>query len=131
MIIGIGIDLIDCRRVSKLLECYGEKVLHKLMLPQERAFYERKQNFSVGVAKVFSVKEAVAKALHTYPVWREIELYHTQDGAPFVKLYGLMHDKLIQASQFVCNESGGNVHVSITDEYPYVTTFCVIECETK
>lgn len=131
MIVGIGIDLIDCRRVSKLLECYGEKVLHKLILPQERAFYERKQNFSVGVAKVFSVKEAVAKALHTYPVWREIELYHTKDGAPFVKLYGSTQDKFKQVSQSVCGEKDGSVHVSITDEYPYVTTFCVIECKTK
>lgn len=128
MILGIGVDLVDSRRICDLLERQGEGAIERCMSVQEVAFYQAKPDFALGFAKVFAVKEAVAKALGVGPVWREIELLHKPTGEPYVQLYGQMAERLAARAR-AASFANGKVHVSITDEPPMVTAFCVLEGE--
>ena len=65
MIIGIGNDLIDIRRIEKVIERYGERFLARIFTDVERARAERRANASATYAKRFAAKEACAKALGT------------------------------------------------------------------
>lgn len=133
MIVGIGSDIIDSRRVSEMLHVHGFCAYKKLMLQSEIDFYERRSHSALDFAKVFSAKEAVFKAIGVLKtlVWKDIEVVHMQNGAPKIKIHNETMDSLINLiREKIRTEVVSDrilPHLTITDEYPYACAYCVLE----
>ncbi|MDR0632865.1 MAG: holo-ACP synthase [Holosporales bacterium] len=132
MIVGIGTDLVDSRRVAGMLLCHEERAVRKLMTPTEVAFYRKRGAFALGFAKVFAAKEAVVKAIGTIITfsWHDIEIGHYDNGCPFVTIHGDVQAALMaRIIGLVPRPDTNNVrtHISFADEPPYVSAVCVIE----
>lgn len=134
MILGIGSDLCDIRRIERSLEKFGEKFEARLFTAGEQAKAARrkggKRNGKASTyAKRFAAKEAVGKALGTGVgsggsiFWRDIEVVNLPSGKPTIKLSG-------GAKAALNHLSGGKpvtIHVTLVDEYPIAQAFVVIE----
>ncbi len=92
MIIGIGSDLIDIRRIEKTLERFGDRFTHRCFTEIERAKAERRLRRADTYAKRYAAKEACAKALGTGLArgvfWREIGVVNLPSGKPTLALTG-------------------------------------------
>ena len=92
MIIGLGSDLCDVRRIEKVLERHGERFLDRIFTPAERAKADRRANRVETYAKRFAAKEACAKALGTGlrrgVFWRDMGVVNLPGGRPTMKLTG-------------------------------------------
>ena len=93
MIIGIGTDIIDIRRIEKVLARHGARFLKRVFTEEERAYAERRpRNFAATLAKRFAAKEACAKALGTGlgqgVSWQDIGVVRGKFGPPSLKLKG-------------------------------------------
>src|SRR6185312_9503392 len=92
MIIGLGSDLCDARRIEKVLDRHGERFLDRIFTPAERAKAERRANRAETYAKRFAAKEACAKALGTGfrkgVFWRDMGVVNLPSGRPTMKLTG-------------------------------------------
>lgn len=128
MIVGIGTDLCDTRRVQAALERHGERFAQRILGEQElRLFQERQQQSSArGVrflASRFAVKEAFSKAIGTgvrYPMtWRNCETISAANGQPQLRLGGELHTWF--------DQQGWSAHVSIADDADHVLAFVVVE----
>ena len=127
MIIGIGSDIVDVRRIEKVLERHGDRFLDRIFTPAERAKAERRANRIETYAKRFAAKEACAKALGTGfrkgVFWRDLGVVNLPSGQPTMKLTGGALDRL-QA----ITPAGHDVRidVSLTDEGPMAQALVVI-----
>jgi holo-[acyl-carrier protein] synthase len=128
MIIGIGSDLCDIRRIEKSLERHGERFTNRIYTDIERARAERKANRAATYAKRFAAKEACAKALGTGlsrgVFWRDMGVVNQRSGQPTMKLTGGAAERL-QALIPAGHEAV--IHLTITDEHPYAQAFVIIE----
>jgi len=92
MIIGIGTDLVDIRRIEQTIERHGDRFINRIYTEVERARAERKQNRIDTYAKRFAAKEACAKALGTgirHGVWwRDMGVVNMPSGRPTMALTG-------------------------------------------
>src|SRR5436309_10769009 len=92
MILGIGSDITDIRRIEKVIERHGERFLSRIFTDAERARAERKKNRVETYAKRFAAKEACAKALGTGMRagvwWRDMGVVNLPSGRPTMKLTG-------------------------------------------
>ncbi len=92
MIIGIGNDLIDIRRIERTLERFGERFIERIFTPLERQKAERRRNRVETYAKRFAAKEACSKALGTGfrrgVYWRDLGVVNLPGGKPSMKLTG-------------------------------------------
>ena len=92
MIIGLGSDLCDARRIAKVLERHGDRFLDRVFTPAERAKAERRANKAETYAKRFAAKEACSKALGTGlrdgVFWRDMGVVNLPGGRPTMKLTG-------------------------------------------
>ena len=92
MIIGIGSDLCDARRIERVIERHGERFLARIFTDTERARAERRANRVETYAKRFAAKEACAKALGTGlragVFWRDMGVVNLPSGRPTMKLTG-------------------------------------------
>src|SRR5215831_8417721 len=92
MIVGIGSDLSDIRRIEKTLERHGERFTHRIFTELERARSERKSDRAASYAKRFAAKEACAKALGTGMrrgvFWRDMGVINLRSGQPTMALTG-------------------------------------------
>ena len=128
MIIGMGSDLIDIRRVEKSIERFGDRFTHRCFTEVERAKSERRKNRAESYAKRFAAKEACSKALGTglaYGVfWRDMGVVNLPGGKPTMVLTGGAGEQLARLMP-----AGHHpvIHVTITDEYPYAQAFVIIE----
>jgi len=131
MIIGIGIDLIDIRRIETLMEKHGERFLARYFTQNERDLiqYRAASNRDIlTIAKRFAAKEATAKALGTGFVdgLKMIEIEVTLDdlGKPALNLTGKAHDLM-----HALTPAGKtpNIHLSLTDEPPYAQAQVIFE----
>ena len=128
MIIGIGSDLSDIRRVEKSLERFGERFTSRVFTDVERARSERKPDRAASYAKRFAAKEACAKALGTGMrrgvFWRDMGVVNLRSGQPTMALTGGALERLKAITP-----EGMNVviHLSLTDEHPYAQAFVIIE----
>ena len=90
MIIGIGSDIVDVRRIAKAIERHGERFLGRIYTPAERAKAERRANRIETYAKRFAAKEACAKALGTGfwrgVFWRDLGVVNLPGGKPSMQL---------------------------------------------
>jgi holo-[acyl-carrier protein] synthase len=92
MILGIGSDITDVRRIAKVIERHGDRFLDRIFTPAERARAERRKNRMETYAKRFAAKEACAKALGTGlragVWWRDMGVINRPSGQPTMQLTG-------------------------------------------
>ena len=128
MIVGIGSDLCDIRRIERSLERFGTRFTHRIFTAGERARSERRAASAASYARRFAAKEACAKALGTGlshgVFWRDMEVVNLPSGKPTLRLTGGALDKL-RAMTPEGHEA--IVHVSLTDDPPIAQAFVVIE----
>ncbi len=128
MIIGIGSDLSDIRRVQNTLERFGERFTNRCFTEIERARSERKPDRAASYAKRFAAKEACAKALGTGikrgVFWRDMGVVNMRSGQPTMALTGGAAERL---SQIIPPGHTAVIHVSLTDDHPYAQAFVIIE----
>ena len=119
MIIGIGTDIIDIRRIEKVIERYGERFLARIFTDTERAQAERRAKRAASYAKRFAAKEACAKALGTGIApgvfWRDMGVVNLPSGRPTMKLTGGAAARLAKLTP---PGYEARIDLTITDEYP-------------
>ena len=128
MIIGIGSDLCDIRRIEKSLARFGERFTARIFTPGERAKSEGRANRAGSYARRFAAKEACSKALGTGMragvFWRDMEVVNLPGGKPTMRLSGGALERL---GRMVPEGHEPVVHVSLTDDPPLAQAFVVIE----
>ena len=127
MIIGIGSDLVDVRRIQRTLERHGERFVARIFTPLERTTAERRARRSETYAKRFAAKEACAKALGTGlragVFWRDMGVVNLPSGRPTMKLTGGALTRLQAITPAGCE---ARIDVTISDEGPIAQAFVVI-----
>ena len=127
MIIGIGSDLVDVRRIQRTLERHGERFVARIFTPLERATAERRARRSETYAKRFAAKEACAKALGTGlragVFWRDMGVVNLPSGRPTMKLTGGALTRLQAITPAGCE---ARIDVTISDEGLIAQAFVVI-----
>ena len=128
MIVGVGSDLCDIRRVDKTLERFGERFTNRIFTEIERARSERKSERAASYAKRFAAKEACAKALGTGlkrgVFWRDMGVVNLCSGQPTMALTGGAAKRL---AELVPEGMEAMIHLSLTDDHPYAQAFVIIE----
>ncbi len=128
MIVGIGSDLTDIRRVAAVLERFGERFSMRIFTEVERARSQRKADPAASYAKRFAAKEACAKALGTGMrrgvFWKDIGVVNARSGQPTLALSG---GAAVRLAQMVPAGRRGVIHLTLTDDYPYAQAFVIIE----
>ena len=128
MIIGIGSDLIDIRRVEKTLEMHGERFIARVFTDIERSRSERRAQRAASYAKRFAAKEACSKALGTGlsdgVFWRDMGVVNLPGGKPTMQMTGGAAKRL---SEMLPSGHRALVHLTITDDYPLAQAFVIIE----
>ena len=128
MILGIGTDLCDIRRIEKTLDRFGERFLSRLYAESERAKAFRRPNPAASLAQSFAAKEACAKALGTGfrqgVFWRDMVVANLPTGQPYMKITGGALKRLETLTP-----AGMSAHVSVSqsDEYPMANAIVIIE----
>lgn len=132
MIIGLGSDLCDIRRVEKTLERFGERFTHRVFTETERRKAESRVGAASTYAKRFAAKEACAKALGTgfnFGVFlKDIGVVNRRSGAPTLALTGGAAERL---SQITPAGHEAVIHLTLTDEYPTAMAVVMIEALPK
>jgi holo-[acyl-carrier protein] synthase len=117
MIIGIGNDIIDIRRIEKTIERFGDKFIQRIFTPIEQAKSDRRANRAASYAKRYAAKEACSKALGTGfragIFWKDMGVVNLPSGKPTMALTGgaLERLKAITPPGMV-----PQIDISITDE---------------
>ncbi|MBO6539027.1 MAG: holo-ACP synthase [Rhizobiaceae bacterium] len=128
MIVGIGSDLIDIRRVEATLERFGERFINRVFTPVEQARSERRRQRAASYAKRFAAKEACAKALGTGlsrgVFWRDMGVVNQRGGKPTMQLTGGAAERL---NQLLPENYRAVIHITITDDHPLAQAFVIIE----
>ena len=128
MILGIGSDLTDIRRIQQSLERFGERFTNRLFTDIERTRSERKPDAASSYAKRFAAKEACAKALGTGMrrgvFWRDMGVVNMRSGQPTMALTNGALDRL---NEMVPAGHKAVIHLSLTDDHPYAQAFVIIE----
>ena len=129
MIIGIGSDVLDIRRLEKTIERHGERFIERIFTPVERAKAERRtERIRVATyAKRFAAKEAASKALGTGfragVFWRDLGVVNLPSGQPTLRLTGGAAERLAAITP-----AGHRAEIALpmTDEFPYAQAMVVI-----
>jgi holo-[acyl-carrier protein] synthase len=127
MILGIGSDICDARRIAQVIERHGDRFLERIFTPAERARAERRRNRVETYAKRFAAKEACAKALGTGlragVWWRDMGVVNLPSGRPSMALTGGAKRRL-EAITPPGHEA--RIDLTITDEGPMAQAFVII-----
>ena len=127
MIIGLGSDLSDIRRIQKSLDRFGERFTHRVFTEIERTRSERKPDRAASYAKRFAAKEACAKALGVGIrgiAWREMGVVNLKTGRPTMALTGKAAERLARMTP---PGMEAVIHITLTDDHPYAQAFVIIE----
>ncbi|MBN9028178.1 MAG: holo-ACP synthase [Rhizobiales bacterium 63-7] len=132
MIIGIGSDLVDIRRIAKSLERFGERFTARCFTEIEQRKSDGRKNRADSYAKRFAAKEACSKALGTgiseSVFWRDMGVVNLPSGKPTMKLTGGAAERL---ASMLPPDHEAVIHLSITDEYPLAQAFVIIEARPR
>jgi holo-[acyl-carrier protein] synthase len=127
MILGIGSDITDVRRIAKVIERHGDRFIDRVFTPAERERAERRRNRVETYAKRFAAKEACAKALGTGlragVWWRDMGVVNLPSGRPTMQLTGGAKRRL-EAMTPAGYEA--RIDLTITDEGPMAQAFVII-----
>ena len=125
MIVGIGTDIIDTRRIEKVINKYGSKFKNRCFSTNEIKRSENKLNTINSYAKRYAAKEACAKALGTGLArgiyWKDIEVINDKFGKPFIHLHNNALERLKKITKKKCN-----IEISLTDEKYYAIANVII-----
>ncbi|MCF1503625.1 MULTISPECIES: holo-ACP synthase [Afifella] len=128
MIIGLGSDLIDIRRVEQTLDRFGTRFVERVFTEVERAKSERRRMRAASYAKRFAAKEACSKALGTGlrqgVFWRDMGVVNLPSGKPTMRLTGGAAEVLARMTP---EGYEALIHLTITDDGPLAQAFVVIE----
>jgi holo-[acyl-carrier protein] synthase len=128
MILGIGSDLCDIRRIERSIERFGDRFTHRIYTEGERARSDRRAARAPSYARRFAAKEACAKALGTGlsqgVFWRDMEVVNMPGGRPTMRLSGGALERL---NSMTPQGYEPVIHVSLTDDPPMAQAFVVIE----
>jgi holo-[acyl-carrier protein] synthase len=128
MILGIGSDLSDIRRIQASLDRFGDRFRNRCFTEIERRRSEAKPDAASSYAKRFAAKEACAKALGTGlrrgVFWRDMGVVNLRSGQPTLALAGGAAARLAEMTP-----AGHRavIHLSMTDDHPYAQAFVIIE----
>ena len=128
MILGIGNDLIDIRRVEKTLERFGERFTQRVFTDVERTKSDRRKERAASYAKRFAAKEACAKALGTGVPrrgvhWQHMGVVNLPGGKPTMALTEGAERRL---AELLPEGMTAQIDVTITDDYPLAQAFVII-----
>ena len=131
MIIGIGNDLIDIRRIEQTLERFGERFVQRIFTPEEQAKAERRAGTKTGrastYAKRYAAKEAASKALGTGfndgVYWKDLAVVNLPSGQPTLRLTGGASQRL---AELVPPGMVPSIQLTMTDEYPMAEAIVII-----
>jgi holo-[acyl-carrier protein] synthase len=128
MIIGIGNDLCDIRRIERSLEKFGQRFISRIFTPVEQAKAERRAARAGTYAKRFAAKEACSKALGTGfrdgVYFRDIGVVNMPGGRPTLALANGAKARL---DALTPPGTRAVIHVTLTDEYPLAQAIVMIE----
>ena len=128
MIVGIGTDLADIRRISKTLERLGERFEKRVFTDIERAKSDKRRERAASYAKRWAAKEACSKArgtgLRMGVAWKEMGVVNLPSGQPTMELTGGAAERM---ARLIPEGHEARIHVTITDDHPYAQAFVVIE----
>ena len=128
MIVGLGSDLSDIRRVQASLDRFGDRFTQRVFTEIERARSDRKPDRASSYAKRFAAKEACAKALGTGirrgVFWRDMGVVNRPSGQPTMALTGGALERLREITP---PDHRAVIHLTLTDDHPYAQAFVIIE----
>jgi holo-[acyl-carrier protein] synthase len=128
MIVGIGSDLIDIRRVEKTLERHGARFTHRVFTEIEQHKSDRRKERAASYAKRFAAKEACAKALGTGIArgvfWRDMGVVNLPGGKPTMQL---TNGAAVRLAALMPQGMRPVIHLTITDDFPLAQAFVIIE----
>jgi len=132
MILGIGSDIVDVRRIERAINRHGERFLTRVLTAAERAKADRRARRMETFAKRFAAKEACAKALGTGfragVFFRDMGVVNLPSGRPTMKLTGGAQARLQAITPPGCE---ARIDVTITDEGPMAQAFVIISAEPR
>lgn len=127
MIIGLGNDIIDIRRIEATLARFGDRFLDRVFTDIERAKSDRRRNRAASYAKRFAAKEACSKALGTGfrrgVFWRDMGVVNLRTGQPTLVLTG---GALLQLERITPPGMRAEIHLTMTDEPPQAQALVLI-----
>ena len=127
MILGIGNDIIDIRRIEKTLETYGDRFVQRIFTEIEQQRSERRAQRAASYAKRFAAKEACSKALGTGiskgVFWRDMGVANLTSGQPTMRLTGAAERHLLAMTPKGYKPV---IHLTITDDFPLAQAFVLI-----
>lgn len=127
MILGVGSDLVDVRRIERTIERHGERFLARIFTATERAKADGRTRRAETYAKRFAAKEACAKALGTGlrrgVFWRDMGVVNLAGGRPTMKLTGGALTRLRAITPPGCE---ARIDISLTDEGPMAQAIVII-----
>ena len=128
MILGLGSDLSDIRRIQNSLDRFGDRFKARVFTDLERQRSDRKADAAASYAKRFAAKEACAKALGTGirrgVFWRDMGVVNLRSGQPTMALTGGALERL---NEMTPPGMKAVIHLSLTDDHPYAQAFVIIE----
>lgn len=128
MIVGIGSDIADIRRIERTIERFGDRFIQRVFTEIEQAKSERRRHRVASYAKRWAAKEACSKALGTGlrmgVAWREMGVVNLDSGKPTMLLHGGAAARL---RGLIPEGMHARIHVTLTDDHPYAQAFVVIE----
>lgn len=127
MIIGVGTDLLDIRRIEQTLERFGDRFRERVFVAAERTRCERRANPAACYAQRYAAKEACSKALGTGlrqgVFWRDMVVGNLPSGKPVLTLTGGARKRL---EALTPSGMATEIEMSLTDEYPLAHAIVVI-----
>ena len=127
MVIGLGNDMIDIRRIEKTLERFGARFVNRVFTETEQARSERRANRAASYAKRFAAKEACAKALGTGfrsgVFWRDLGVVNLPSGKPTMALTG---GALRRLDELTPPGMVAQIDLTLTDDHPQAQAIVVI-----
>lgn len=129
MILGLGNDTIDIRRIDKAIARFGDRFLDRVFTATERAKSDRRAARAASYAKRFAAKEACAKALGTGlrrgVYWRDMGVVNAPSGRPTLILTGGAAEQLRRITPAGME---ARVDLSLTDDFPLAQAIVIISC---
>jgi holo-[acyl-carrier protein] synthase len=132
VILGLGSDLIDIRRIEKTINKHGERFLSRVYTDIERAKSDRRTARAASYAKRFAAKEACAKALGTGlnqgVYWRDMGVVNLPGGKPTMRLTG---GALKRLEKITPAGHQPQIDLTITDDFPLAQAIVIISAVPK
>lgn len=127
MILGIGNDIIDIRRIERTLEKFGDRFVDRVFTEVERRKSDRRANRAASYAKRFAAKEACSKALGTGfrngVFWRDLGVVNLPSGKPTLLLTGGAADRL---KEITPSGMRAQIDLTLTDDFPQAQAIVII-----